>query len=447
MQRVECGLWSKRTFGALLLMLAPILATYAILLRESRAVPMYDDYQAVVSFIVIFKQLPSVGSKLLFIVAAQHDEYKLIFEHAVLAAQYAFVGHVSFSFMIWTGNLLLLGVAWVLWHNYFSDETDLARRFFLFAPICFLLFQLNYVENLDWAMCGMQTVPVLFFTLASLHFLLGRERWFPLACVCAILGCLSSANAFVMGPIGLLVLVPRRRWAAIAVWTMSFAIALTMYLYRYKRITRLHFDPNISIPHKIIFFLSFAGGALENMHRTPVRNGSVVLGLLIVLIFMHSLRTHFYKTNPFGVYSAVWFLLSAGMVAQVRSGLGMDLSLALRYKIYCDLLLIFCYGYGIHRLEMTDMSKARKRQLYVAALGSTILLSASGDLFGYKFLVRRQTAVETGLNSYAADPQHNVPEVSMDGSVITSGEPSFARKVLTQAIELRLYKLPGDGKR
>ena len=42
---------------------------------------MFDDFQAVIEFALIFRQLPSLGSKLLFIIVAQHDEYKLIYLH------------------------------------------------------------------------------------------------------------------------------------------------------------------------------------------------------------------------------------------------------------------------------------------------------------------------------------------------------------------------------
>jgi len=428
---------------ALTFALLPIVAFYAMLFREMRSVPMFDDYQAVVSFVLIFKQLPSLGSKLLFIVAAQHDEYKLIFEHAVIAAQYSLTGHISFGFLILLGNLLVLGIGWLLWKNYFSSEKDLTRRIILFLPICYLLFQLNYVENLDWAMCSLQTVPVLFFTLASLHLLLNDKKWaFPLACLCAWLGCLSSSNAFLIAPIGLFVIVPRRNWRRLAVWTAAFFLALAMYLYRYIRITRPAFNPHVSLYHKVGFYFSFLGASVENMHHFPIRNASVVLGVLMVAIFCRSIRTDFYRENPFAFYSTLWVLITAILVAQVRSGLGLDMSLAIRYKVYSDLMLIFCYAYTVSRVDILSTSLGLKRSFYCSSLVLIMLLTASSDFFGFKFLVKRQMRVEEGLNEYLASPSTNPPMISTTGEPILSSEPEFARTVLTQAIERDIYIMP-----
>ena len=80
---------------------------------------MFDDFQAIVSFVLIFKQLPSLGSKMLFIVAAQHDEYKLIFEHAIVAVQIALLGRIHFDLLILLAHLALLGILWLLLESCF----------------------------------------------------------------------------------------------------------------------------------------------------------------------------------------------------------------------------------------------------------------------------------------------------------------------------------------
>ena len=435
--------------AALACALFPIFAVYTLLFREMRNVPMFDDYQAIVSFALIFRQLPSLGSKLLFILAAQHDEYKLIFEHLILAAQLALTGKISFTFLIVLGNLLLLGILWLLWKHYFAEEKNLARRILLFAPICYLIFQLNYVENLDWAMCGMQTVPVLLFTLAALHFILKLDsRSIAIACLCAFLACLSSANGFLIAPLGLFILLSAKRrastpgWSSILAWTTTFFVALAMYLYRYIPITRAGFDPHVTFPHKVLFFLAFLGAAAENMRHFPVRHGAVVLGLVILAVFLLSVRTRFDRTNPFAFYSCLWFLLSAAAVTQGRAGLGMDISLSLRYKVYSDLLLIFCYGYGASLSRHFVFLRKHKQPLFACALATTMLLSVSSDLFGYKALHKRRVRAAEGLNQFASDPARNVPMISTNGEPILSGEPEFARVVLNQAVAQGIYSLP-----
>src|SRR5579875_3958268 len=66
------------------LCLLPLLVVYAILWRESSALPLLDDYHAIFLFALNQRSLSPVG-KLIAVIAAQHVEYKLIFEHAVVA--------------------------------------------------------------------------------------------------------------------------------------------------------------------------------------------------------------------------------------------------------------------------------------------------------------------------------------------------------------------------
>ena len=148
----------------------PPLLVYAILFREALAIPILDDYHAVLGFSLHLVQLHSAQDKLLYVIAAQHDEYKLIFEHAVMAAQLALVHHISISFLVTLGNLMLLPIAYACWRNYFAGKSDLRIRLALFLPISFLLFQLNYAETLDWSMGSLQNVAVIAFAFLSRGF-------------------------------------------------------------------------------------------------------------------------------------------------------------------------------------------------------------------------------------------------------------------------------------
>jgi hypothetical protein len=436
--------------------LVPIVISFAVLAYEYRAVPIFDDYQAIVYFALQLRSLHGLLAKLLYIVAAQHDEYKLIFEHGIVAAQVALLGRLSFGFLIWCGNLLLLAIGWLLWLNAFPRTWNLRTRLLLFIPVSCLLFQLNYVENQDWAMCGLQTFPVLLFGMLALHLVLAPGRWrFSLACACVVLSCVASANGFLLAPIGLLLFLPGRAWARLAAWSASFAVALGLYLFHYHRITRANVVPQ-TVVNKIIFFLSFVGASVENQHHFPVKYGSMALGIVLFSIFVAALGSRFDRVNPFLTYATAWFLLSALLVAQVRSGLGMFMSLALRYKIYSDFLLIFAYVYTMTRLledtgahdvgsqegAAAHLLRGSSRAVFTGSLICAALLSLSSDFFGYKFLRNRQIHVERGLNEYLADPARNPPMISDTDDPIASGEPEFTRQVLNQARAAGIYQIP-----
>jgi hypothetical protein len=434
--------------AAAILALLPIAAFYLILFREMRNVPIIDDYPSILTFVVAFRLAPTWGQKLLLLITTQFHEYKLIFMNAVVALQVICLGHVNFSFFIVCGNLLVLGVLWLLWKHSFTAETDLARRVMLFVPVCFLLFQLNWTENLDWAICDLQTVPVLFFTLASLHLLLKPERRsFQWACLCALLGCFSSANAFLFAPIGFFLLLEKRRWKEIAAWITTFCVALALYLYKYTLIVRSDHGTNVSLLDKFLFYLSFLGGAVENMHRFPIKGGAIGIGLILLTAFCYSWRSGFRKANPFFFYMALWCLISGAMVAQERSGIGIILSLLSRYKVYCDFMLIYCYIYAVHRFDIVSLSPRRKRTFYYSALAAVIILAIVSDAAGYKFLANRQQRVELGLNEYTADPLKNVPMISENDQPIPQQEPEDDRILLNQAIALGVYKLPAPNER
>jgi hypothetical protein len=459
---------ARRALGPLLLILLPVLATFTLLFYELRGLPMFDDFQALVLFAVKFRHLYG-APRLLYIVAAQHDEYKLIFLHLLAALQLTLTSHLDLRSLATFGNLWLIALLWVYWRGSFPAE-PLPRRLLLYAPICLLLVQLNYAEVLDWATVSLQMLPAIVFVLASIQHLLGtRSHSFPFACLAAFLACVASANGFLLAPVGLLVLLPRRRWHQLLLWPLPFALSGAMYLYRYLPTSRILVFPHPTFRDKLLYLLRFLGAAVENQHHVPVRDGSVVLGLFLLATFAYALYLRYDHTHPFAFFTALWVVLSALGVAQKRIVLGADLALVLRYKIYSDMMLVFAYGFFVHRLDIPAIPLTRRRLLYRAALAASFLLYLSSGWFGYRFLERRRQHYEDGFHLYRADPAHfsplvpttddpqpvppaaavtlsPTPPMSLQQALSdTSGQPNeaeFARVILNQAIAERLYLPP-----
>jgi len=444
---------SKLTLALLVCaVLLPPLLVYSILFREALAIPILDDYHAVIGFSLHLTQLVSVHDKLLYVIAAQHDEYKLIFEHAVMAAQLALVHHISFSFLVTLGNLMLLPIAYACWKNYFADETDLRARLALLFPVSFLLFQLNYAETLDWSMGSLQNVAVIAFSLLCLHFLTRpTTACFAMAWICSGLACASSANGFLLAPVGLLILWQQRSELQITVrstvfqiaaWIALFPLMLGLYLYQYTRPAPM---PHIALLWKALFFFSFTGGAVENMHGRPIPHLGILLGLAICAIFADSVRTRYRIANPFAFYSTVWIFLSAMLVASVRIALGLQLSLSGRYKIYCDLLLIFCYAYLAMRVRAGSISVPRRRAIYFGAASVIVLFSLASDVVGYQLLTKRRQRVLDGIALYLANPTTTTPMINPNETLTPQMQQDQAEALtdLNQARQSRLYALPG----
>ena len=211
--------------------------------------PYQDDYDAILAFAVDYGQLPTLKAKLLDIATTQLNEYKIGFEHSIIAAEMELTHHLNFAFLTALGDLLLLPIAYLLWRTFEQDESDLNRRLLDFLPISLLFFSLTYWENLNWAMTGLQNTPVIFFSFLAIYLLTpakmpGSARspagGVPGGCLAAF----TSANGFLLAPVGLLILLLRRAYAGSVAWCASFAPAarrlpLPLPFYRGSPVQRL----------------------------------------------------------------------------------------------------------------------------------------------------------------------------------------------------------------
>ncbi len=425
----------------------PFFILFAALAHIARDVPMFDDYPAILFFDVHYGKLPTLAGRLTYLIRAQTGDYKLIVAHAFAALDLGLTHHIHLKYLIWTGNLFGFAIILPLWGMYFKHEPCLRRRLLLFLPILYLFFQMNYVENYDWAMCGLQTFPVVLFSLSSLVLVARRDTASTLlACICACLAGFSSSNGFLLAPIGALVYLRRKEWIHLSWWLLTFGLAITVYLYGYRPLPNGLSNENTTATNRILFLFSFLGSAAENQHRQPVKYGAVVLGLCVTAIILWAFFRRFHRNSPAACYTALWVLLTAVPVLVYRLPAGFQYSLIMRYKIYSDLLLIFCYGFLATHLRTRSAGDAQGRLFYGAALTAAIGCCAASDIAGYRFLVNRQQRVAVGLNRFALDPTGARPAPE-------PGEPmgfhliEADRRTLAEALQSGIYTLPPPDRR
>jgi hypothetical protein len=178
------------TFLLIFAVLLPAIAAFGILYRRSLSVPYQDDYDAIIAFAVRYGQLPTLKAKVLEIATVQHNEYKLGFEHFIVAAELELTHHLNFTFLTVLGDLFLLPLGYLLWRTYQQDERGLDRRLLAFLPISLLFFSLTYWENLNWATTGLQNTPVVLFSLLAISFIAPGKT--P-SVAHLLLGCLGAA--------------------------------------------------------------------------------------------------------------------------------------------------------------------------------------------------------------------------------------------------------------
>jgi uncharacterized membrane protein len=416
--------------------LPAVVACWILFLRAPFA-PFMDDYDAFFRFAADYQSSPSVWAKFLQVVLHQHNEYKLIFEHIIVAFEMELTGHLDFRFLMILGDLFLLPIGYLLWRTYGADEKELNQRLLRFLPISLLFFSLIYCEALDFAMAGLQTMPVIFFGLLSIRLLTAKPvaqlDWIRLlASLCAAaLALSSSGNGLLLLPLGVLFLLSNRAYARMIAWCVGSALIIAVYFCRYTpAIPHAAKNANLIRP---IFFLGFLGCAI------PLRWPAALLGLVLLAIVVRAALVRFERTNPVSAYLAVWILMTAALVAWDRGA--KTFWVASRYSVYSILLLIVCYDFIVERLPRAFTAENRRR-VWVTCSIAALCYCMAADMFANKHLRARQRMIISGIEAYRANPAVNSPVLDPQIDKDYPGQAEFQRRALTMAIEKHIYVLP-----
>jgi hypothetical protein len=429
----------QRTRATPLLFLAallPAIVAYGLLYFEAYSVPYQDDYAVILAFATEYQQLPTLRAKILDVATKQNNDYKLAFEHSIVAAEMELTGHLNFSFLICLGDLFLLPVAYLLWHIYRPEEIDLNRRLIEFIPMSILFFSLTYWQSLNWAMAGLQNLPVILFSFLAIRLVIPKGSAPPtwpflfLGCLSAVLAAFSSANGFLLAPIGAVILLSRRSVAHALVWCASFTVPLATYLYHYTPYqVSVHEMHHASFVHKVFYLLAFMGCAI------PFHWPAALLGIVISAVIFLALYSRVDRTHPIPFYCTVWIVATAFLVAWLRGGI------ASRYSIYSLLLLIFCYSFLLQYLPSHSTAFTRRR-VYATSVALAIALCLVGDLAAHKHLSAQRRMVQTGMERYRDSPEVNSPMINPEVIAVAPEEAAFERDTLTRAIQNHIYTLP-----
>jgi hypothetical protein len=416
------------TLLLLLAVLLPAIFAFGILYRQALTVPYQDDYGVILAFAADYDQLPNLESKLLAIATTQTIEYKIIFEHFIVASEMELTHHVNFALLTAIGDLFLLPIGYLLWRTYQEREADLDQRLLAFLPISLLFFSLTYWETLNWSTADLQNVPVICFSLLAVYLLfpMSGGRWLVACLVAAVAAC-TSPNGFLLGPVGLLILLPQRAYAKSLVWCAAFAGPLAAYLFHYTPAVRAA-HPTFLITRPI-FFLAFLGaGAI------PFRWPAALVGIGVLVIFGLAVRSRFDRKNPVAFYFTVWILATGLMVSSVRGATGVWI--ASRYSIYSILLLIFCYSFLAQYFS--------RRGFYVTSTVLALGICVLAQVHAYSKLGARRRMVLTGIELYRANPEANSPMIDPNLLQGAPGEDAYEQSALTNAIQKHVYTLPAQ---
>ena len=239
---------------------------------------------------------------------------------------------------------------------------------------------------------------------------LSRRR-FWLAAAVAVLAALTSANGFLVAPVGAWLLLRRPRWMMPA-WGAVFVPPLAIYLYQYH----LHL-PTAPVAWwtKPVFFLAVLGGAAPD-------RALAIWGLILMAVWGWSFVSGYHRRNPYAAAVSIWVVATGALIAAGRGSFGVGFAHSSRYKLYADLLMVFCFVFGFSRVRARVASARGRRMGYAGALALTLLLYLHGEVQAFRILSDREADLRTGLANYRANPVELADVSAQRRAVPGSGE-------------------------
>jgi hypothetical protein len=453
--RVSPRLQPKGLVAAVLVTL-PAVLFYGILFRHASKIPLNDDYEALLDFLNQMAQLKSASARASYFMAAQFNEYKLFFGHAVAWLQLSFFGQADFRVLSAIGNGFVLLLAILLWVMFLPGHKNLAHRTAFFIPVSYLLFELGYAETLNWAMPSLVNLPVLVFSLGTLYLLMrGSRRAFWSALVGLILAVAASGNGLLVIPIGLVILARSRQFMRVMTWLIISAGCVAAYAFRYNLMSsqsRIHHSVlEAALRLRPLYMIAFLGNAaafpplLGRHHPLEVVLG-LFLGLLLCAYFIVLAWRGYPRRSPTVSYCVLFLLLTAVGVAGIRSDLGISQSLDSRYVIYSALLLIFAWFSIVEEILQHQDLPLRRNRIFLAAVFGAVLFCLIMDFWGWFYLEQRNQRNVLGMATY----ELSVSTGSNVGPILTfpcqgARSDELERRapiILGQSIKLGIYRPP-----
>jgi len=447
---------AKKPLGVavpLIFVALPAILFYGILITNVSTIPYYDDYYTLLGFINQLIPLESFSARFMYLLAAQHNEYKLFFDHTIAWLQYALIGHLEFRSLALIGDASILFLVLLLWKMFLPHHHSLAERLAYFIPISWLLFQLQYWESLNWPMASLQNDPILFFSIATIYFLLkGTRPAFCAALALFIIAVATSGNGFLLISVALLIFILNRQYLRIVPWLIAAAACIAAYAYRYNinssQVQQHHSILSTFHPLAPAYVIAFIGSAAG----FPFKPVSLVLGTALCVFFIWMARRGYIRRNPFVSYCMLFLLLTAIGVAGLRSEFGLAQAMSSRYTIYSALFLTFAWFAIVEEFLQHRRVPFLTNNLYLAVVALSILFSLCMDGFGYLEISTRTQHLQQAMSAYQHAYQHPTGSGPITGpspqlinrtpDPLTDSFNLDARPILAESERLGVYHPP-----
>jgi len=436
MLRVFKQMKNKKQFLTFLIISIVYLILVYIL---SPDIPYWDDYDAVLNFLIEFKSKTTSYEKLTLIFS-QHNEHRIVIPRVIFLFLYYLTNSISFKVLILIGNIFLVGTSFILLLFFFKLEEGEINKNNLWLVFLLALLPLNFQnwENTFWAMASIQNYGIIFFSFLSLY-LLNKEKllFFYLASVFAILATFSSAGGILTFFAGALLLFfyKKETWTKKLIW---LAIALLSFGFYFKGYNSPPGHPGIlqSIVQKsellVNYFLSFISSSFY--FELPFNSFFLLfIGFVIIIMIINFILKRFDKEIPVLTVLLFFILISGMLITISRVGFGIEQALASRYKIYSNLLVVFILFF-IYKKYLSEKIGLRIYKIIIPTFIFVIFNLLSFYSFGIDFLHTRSRFLYSSAAFYENNEFTNLSLIYPDYQ--------RASDILRKSDSLGIYTLP-----
>lgn len=370
-----------------LLLLLPLIAYAAAAIKTSVNIPFEDDFDSIGDFAERYASLHGLGSRLWWVLTAQHTQYKLVLMNTVVAAQYQLIGRTNYRALELLGDLAIPATVVVLWFLLARSGRPLEQRLWLFLTPCWIFLSMRYAETVNWAMSGLQNMAVIPLTLAAILFATStRRRAAAWSLVFLALSVAASGSGFVAAIVVLVLLLGERRFALAGVAGALTLLLAALYAIHYT--AYMVYAP-VPLATAVRTLALFPFAFLGNAAFSPAQ--AVLLGAVLAAGFVFLTWKGWRRACPASFGGALFCVMTATVVAGGRYRSGVAGALAGHYGMY-SLLLIALEYIAVVRLFVPEALPVRSRWTVGLALAAAASMAfcIRADAYGYRVLHARQ---------------------------------------------------------
>ena len=405
----------NKKYWIYLLLVLPIIAFYTFVFQNAFNIGWNDDWHGIEGFLASWMQQDTFGDKIRLLFS-QMCEHRILYVRLSTLLCYHVFGEVNYK------TLMLMGVSYllILPFVFYRVLREINVKLAYLIPIIFIIFNIQPVENIFWAITSLQPNTVIIFGLWGFALLLFyKQKWaFYLANLLFFLAMFTNGNgmfAFVAAiP---LVLYTRTRSEKIQYFVI-LGLSFLLYFFDFKK---PGIRPDVMInftkyPHIILGdFFAFFGSPIDStvqFYSTNLKYAvAITVGVLMMLWVAYQIFVFLYyyiktskkteiisppyrvgvggalyqtiiKYPKFNLYLLAAFIfvaLSGAAFSASRASQGLEQAFASRYKTVSIILFIIVYLSAFNVLSSDKWKKYLQMSMLITFLFNAFSYYESWD--------------------------------------------------------------------